>query len=296
MFKNRKMSALATSLVVILAVVAVFALRFLPLLGLVPEPQRQLAERGVTNNAMWEPVIRLIDGVAMVLVPSGCFQMGSTDEQLQSALETCDSYYGVFGCKEDFSNEQPVHKVCITQPYWIEQTAVTNWRYGLELSNMDKIPGFWAPNYPRGIITWEQAAVFCRERGARLPTEAEWEFAARGPDAVIYPFGDNYDIEKVTLQKISPAPVGRIAEGASWVGALDMSGGISEWVADWYGPYLAEPQTNPSGPEQGDMRISRGGNWFAHAAFFVRTTYREVLDPEHATSTVGFRCVREFAP
>ncbi len=75
-----------------------------------------------------------------------------------------------------------------------------------------------------------------------------------------------------------------------------MSGGISEWVADWYGPYPSSRQIDPDGPSEGEARIARGGSWFAHAAFFVRAAYREVLPPDTATSTVGFRCVRHDLP
>ena len=100
----------------------------------------------------------------------------------------------------------------------------------------------------------------------------------------------------MTLHKLNPVPVGRKPGGASWVGALDMSGGIAEWVADWYGPYSAYPITDPIGPPSGDLRITRGGDWFAHAAYFVRTTYREPHKPDFASSAVGFRCSVDYVP
>lgn len=283
-------------LVVLVTAGMLLGIRLIPKLLPVSEQQLHLAQQGVSENGAWEPVIRRIDGIDMVLVPSGCFMMGSTDEQLQEALESCNAYYGVFGCQEDFSNEQPTHQVCLTKPFWIDLTAVTNRQIRSYPGKVELLPGYNDASYPRGSVSWQEAKDICTWRGGRIPTEAEWEFAARGPDTWIYPFGDSYDIQKVTLRKISPARVGRKLEGASWVGALDMSGGISEWVADTYGAYPSEDQTDPHGVLDGEKRIARGGSWFAHAAYFVRTTYREVLSPDHATSTVGVRCVRDYVP
>ena len=269
---------------------------FLPGLLPVPEAQSALALGGVTQNANWEPVIRRIAGFNMALVPSGCFTMGSTDEQLEEALNSCNRYYGAFGCQQSFESEQPAHEVCLTKPFWIDVTAVTNRQYGSSSSLKSETSPYRGPNWPRESVTWQEAVDFCAQRGARLPTEAEWEYAARGPDALIYPFGNQYDIHKVTLYKLNPTDVGKKPEGASWVGTLDTSGGIAEYVSDWYGPYLSEPQTDPTGPASGELRIARGGSWFAHAAYFVRTSFREPLSPDFSTSVVGFRCVRDFAP
>jgi iron(II)-dependent oxidoreductase len=145
--------------------------------------------------------------------------------------------------------------------------------------------------WPRTGINKQQAAAFCNSIGGRLPTEAEWEFAARGPDNLLYPFGNEYDIEKATLRKISPPPLGQKPGGASWVGALDMSGGVSEWVQDWYGPFQVSGQQDPEGPEHGEYGLAKGGNWFAHASYLVRAAYRERLPAATANSTVGVRCV-----
>ena len=286
--KNKK---LWLSLLLFLLVVGlIFTLRALPKYLPLTEQEFQLAVKGVATNDEWKPIIRKHGGLDMVLVPAGCFMMGATDEQLEEALASCDTYYGVHGCQQSFEHEQPPHQVCLSEPYWIGLTAVTNRQYGTSGSSWN------TPSWPRETVNWQQAADFCQQRGARLPTEAEWEYAARGPDALIYPWGNEYDIHKATLRKISPAPVGKKPEGASWVGAMDMSGGIGEWVFDWYGKYPLEEETNPTGAPNGKLRIVRGGNWFAHASFFVRTTFRDPLDPEFSTSSVGFRCARDFSP
>jgi formylglycine-generating enzyme required for sulfatase activity len=261
----------------------------------VGERQRLLAVQGAAKNADWKPVIRRHGNLDMVLVPAGCFQMGATDDQLLEAIESCDKYYGVYGCQQSFEHEQPPRQVCFSEPYWIGLTTVTNRQYGP--SSRRSLDSYRrAPSWPRESVNWQQAADFCQQRGVRLPTEAEWEFAARGPDALIYPWGNEYDINKATLRKISPAPTGEKPEGASWVGALDMSGGVGEWVADWYGPYTSEDKIDPNGPISGELRIVRGGDWFAHASFFVRTTFRDPFDPEFSASSVGFRCASDYSP
>jgi formylglycine-generating enzyme required for sulfatase activity len=258
--------------------------------------QLDTARQGVARNRDWQPVLRRVNGYDMALVPAGCFVMGSSDAQLTEAETSCDDFYGVYGCKISFDNEQPAHRACISEPYWIDLTAVTNRQYGkstmLGLAFSANAQATW----PVESVTWQAAAEFCQRREARLPSEAEWEYAARGPDAMIYPFGDEFDLAKPTLRKISPAPVGEKPEGASWVGALDMSGGIGEWVQDWYGPYSGGDQSDPTGPASGEKRILRGGNWFAHAAFQVRSAFREPVDPGFATSVTGFRCVQDLRP
>jgi formylglycine-generating enzyme required for sulfatase activity len=282
-------------LLLVMATGLLASLWVIPKLIPLKEADRRRAVLGVTTNAAWKPIVRRLNGFDMVLVPAGCFQMGATDIQLQEALASCDTYYGVHGCQQSFDNEQPSHQVCISEPFWIGLTAVTNRQYGSS-SRQAKESSIRELTWPRESVNWQQAAEFCQKRGARLPTEAEWEYAARGPDALLYPWGNDYDIHKATLRKISPAPVGEKPDGASWIGALDMGGGIGEWVNDWYGAYSDDPQTDPSGPSNGEYRIVRGGDWFAHASFLVRTTFRDPKNPEFATSSVGFRCAGDFSP
>ena len=121
-----------------------------------------------------------------------------------------------------------------------------------------------------------------------------WEFAACGPNGLIYPWGDEFHPERLISGRLSPADVASVPAGVSWVGAFDMSGGVAEWVADWHAPYTEASTTNPQGPEDGQQRVLRGGSWFSFAAFFVRTSHRESASPGTANSTIGFRCARDL--
>lgn len=238
--------------------------------------------------------MRRIGGLDMTLVPAGCFTMGSTDTQLAEAQDSCDRFYGAGRCQHDFpASEQPAHEVCFLRPFWIGLTEVTNEEYGSS-SSTDEVAMYRGPVWPRETVTWKQASDYCASLGLRLPTEAEWEYAARGPDERIYPWGDGFDLDRLISGRLSPEDVGLLEQGASWVAALDMSGSIEEWVSVRFGPYVAEAQVDSSGPEQGSPRITRGGSWFSFAAFFLRSAYREPRDPEYASSVVGFRCARDF--
>jgi formylglycine-generating enzyme required for sulfatase activity len=231
----------AISAVLVLALIAVIPLvraRFLPDSPL-PESITKAARNGVARNGEWVPVIQALDGVEMALVPAGCFTMGSTDDQLVPAFESCDRYYGVYGCREDFADEQPAHEVCIGDPFWIDVREVSNRRYGSS-SSTNMISMYRGPEWPRETVAWDQAAAYCAGRGGRLPREAEWEFAARGPDNLIYPWGDAFTDQYMGRAMGSPSDVGSEADDVSWVGAVDLGGSVSEWVADWYGPYSAD--------------------------------------------------------
>jgi formylglycine-generating enzyme required for sulfatase activity len=182
-----------------------------------------------------------------------------------------------------------VHEVCV-DAFWIDVTEVTNAQYGEQ--------GFYSqPDQPYVGVSWFDAVAFCESRGGRLPTEAEWAFAGRGPESLVYPWGDEFDAESVLYtgnSNFGPARVGTRPGGASWVGALDMSGNVWEWVADWYADsYYADSKQNPLGPTFGTQRVFRGGSW-DNFDTDVRLAERFSHNPETATATtLGFRCVKD---
>jgi formylglycine-generating enzyme required for sulfatase activity len=225
----------------------------------------------VTRNADWEPVIQEFDGVPMALVPVGCFTMGSD--------------HGLAG------DEWPDHEQCFDEPFWIDVTEVTNAQYGSE-------GAFSGDNMPRETVGWGQAAAFCESRGGRLPTEREWEYAARGPDGLDYPWGSQLEPDYVVYHDNAggqPAEVGSRPEGASWVGALDMAGNVFEWTSSLYAPYPYDPDDGREDPSSGGQRVLRGGSWFNQPRrTTVRSDYR-VRDPaSRSDGAVGFRCVRDY--
>ncbi|TVR19435.1 MAG: hypothetical protein EA396_12540, partial [Anaerolineaceae bacterium] len=157
----------------------------------------------ITRNDDWTPVERDFDGITMVQVPAGCFMMGYDGE----------------------GGEQ-----CFDEPFWIDKYPVTNRQYGSS--------GFWSgDDLPRESVNWFDARDFCEARGGRLPTEAEWEYSARGPDGWIYPWGNEFFANNVVNSGGRTADVGSRPGGVSWVGALDMSGNVWEWTSSLFEPY-----------------------------------------------------------
>lgn len=180
-------------------------------------------------------------------------------------------------------------------------------------------------NHPINCVDWAQAREFCEAKGARLPTEAEWEFAARGPDGRIYPWGDDppsalllnaCGAECLAWQKthrdplnppkamyaeddgfVHTAPVGSFPKGRSRYGIEDVVGNVWEWVADWHADYPKEPGAalvDPKGPEQGTERVIRGGSWNGAERSWVRPTFRYSAAPEGRSHGWGFRCARSL--
>jgi formylglycine-generating enzyme required for sulfatase activity len=233
----------------------------------------------------------------MVFVPGGRFDMGGDETHPET---------------ED--DEVPRHPVALSS-FWIDRTEVTNAQLARCVA-----AGACTPPYPPALavhegyyedpeyaghpainVDWQHGQSYCTWAGGQLPTEAQWEYAARGPDERLYPWGDRPPDE--TLLNYAgivnnTAPVGLYADGASWVGALDMAGNVWEWTADWYRPYSPAPQVNPSGPDQGIGHVLRGGSWYDDAPFVrsvnryvVREAYAEYGKPRSYGFGVGFRCV-----
>ncbi|MBX3080596.1 MAG: SUMF1/EgtB/PvdO family nonheme iron enzyme [Anaerolineae bacterium] len=235
-----------------------------------------------TNAAAWTPITRTVDydgyKVEMAYVPAGTFMMG--DDNSNQA------------------DERPAHKVEIAQPFWVDRTEVTNEQFAKLGGKADQTSTFTDPRQPRETITWIEAEAFCREkRGGALPTEEQWEWIAGGPQELIYPWGENWDTDRLIWlagDRKSTANVGSKLTGASWVGALDMSGNVWEWTSTIYYKYdLPGEREDPTDTTK--ERVIRGGSWaygidVAQRTVF-RTANRNLRAPNIRQNDLGFRCV-----
>jgi formylglycine-generating enzyme required for sulfatase activity len=245
------------------------------------------------------------DGIPMQLVPVGCFRMGSTEEQIEYAMTLCEQEcLGGEQEREAYADETPTARVCFAEPFWIDVYEVTQnafARLGGQAANDSYFDG---DSRPRENITWYEAHDFCALRGARLPTEAEWEYAARGPDGLDYPWGDTYlAVYVVDGHNFDPhqqtAEVGSRRNGRSWVGAYDLSGNVAEWTSTlyWEYPYPTDDHgfVRDDGREEANStgaRVLRGGSWVNYWGVGVRAANRVHYVPDFTANYLGFRCAR----
>jgi formylglycine-generating enzyme required for sulfatase activity len=282
-----------------------------PALAVAPEPASPKA------GDAW---IRPADGMEMVYVPAGEFLMGSTEAERDGYLARClaDGFEESW-CWEWLGDETPQHTVYL-DAFWIDKTEVTNAQYQAcveagvcWLSRCGDDPNVNAPDQPAVCMSWEGAQAYADWVGARLPTEAEWEKAARGTEGRTYPWGDVFDPDKLNFcDKDCPrdwrdsnrddghawtAPVGSYRAGASPYGALDMAGNAWEWVADWYDRdyYARSAARNPQGPESGLDRGLRGGS-YSNVPWSVRCAYRFRSYETDVIGYYGFRLVLPAIP
>jgi formylglycine-generating enzyme required for sulfatase activity len=243
--------------------------------------------------------VALIEGVdkydVMVLIPAGKFIMGSDPEDEKRGV--------IVGL-----NELPQRRVMLNA-YYIDMYEVTNDRYQRFIdATENKVPfdykdgkypegeGYW----PVSHLDWFDAKAYCEWTGKRLPTEAEWEKAARGTDGRIYPWGDEFDAKKLNTnewnkRKIERVDVGSFPEGASPYGLEDMGGNVWEWTENWYEPY-------PGGGDKKDwaslgttFKVIRGGAWNGSGYDLARTNGRFPYRPEKSYHCfIGVRCVKDI--
>lgn len=235
--------------------------------------------------------VREIDGMVQAYVPAGEFVMGAEANT-----------------RRDFSNKSPAHRVYL-DAFWMDQTEVTNAMYArcvqagkckFSVEEAATEIHFDDPDYvdhPVVYVRWEWAQAYCQWAGGRLPSEAEWEKAARGTDERKYPWGN----EPPSARRLNfndlvgdTTPVGSYPLGASPYGILDLAGNVREWVADWFSAqyYQNSILENPLGPAKGQLKVLRGGSFKDGYAGVLATT-RFSHDPGSPGVNRGFRCVSE---
>ena len=225
------------------------------------------------------------DGAVMMFVPAGEFPMGSEDGS---------------------ADEQPVHPVFL-DAYWIDKTEITNSQYALCVADSictlptdpTRFYDTLYSNHPVVFLEWKDAVAYCQWAGRRLPTEAEWEKAARGTDGRTYPWGEESDCSRANFWDCpefeSTSPVGYYGEkGISPYGLYDMAGNVWEWVWDWYDAdyYQESPASDPTGPTSGIYHVWRGGSWNCNQTS-ARSAGRGNYNPDYWRDLIGFRCAMD---
>jgi len=274
--------------------------------------------------------VRRVDGMTMVKVQGGSFEMGSSDREVGAAFELCQADYDACD-RGRFEVEEPAHSVEVSS-FWLDRTEVTNAQYAAFLNDQgNKMEGgvTWLgldgdcpalieqagdgyrpkagfADHPVVCVSWYGALAYAEWVGGRLPTEAEWEYAARGASRAVFPWGETFDGTRLNFCDVNcaydhrhtgyddgykgTAPVGRYPSGASWADVLDLSGNVWEWTQTLYKEYPYDPSGEREDPRGAGDRVLRGGS-FSNIASNVRGAYRVGFPPETRIDRVGFRVV-----
>jgi formylglycine-generating enzyme required for sulfatase activity len=211
-----------------------------------------------------QTVVNPTDDLTYVWIPPGTFTMGCSPSDSECARD-----------------EEPTIQVTIGTGFWMGQTPVTQEAYQRVTG---KSPGYFkGAKFPADSVSWDEAQSYCQATGMRLPTEAEWEYAARAGTTVSR-YGDLDQIAWYGVNSSDKTHEVMQKQPNAW-NLYDMLGNVWEWTADWYGAYTAAAQ----GPVSGKIRVLRGGSW-GNGPSFVRVSVRSGNEPENRSNVVGFRC------
>ncbi|MBX3086213.1 MAG: SUMF1/EgtB/PvdO family nonheme iron enzyme [Anaerolineae bacterium] len=271
-------------------------------------------------------------GTELVSISSGTFKMGTDLQETQRAVQECLERDSGADCRIEYTQDSlPQHEVTISSFYmdiyevstkqyvaFLNSLGPNSHRTGCDgmlcIFTLDEQQSSYIKfdgttyvmantsysNYPITFVTWYGANSYCHALGRRLPTEAEWEYAARGVEGRIYPWGNTWDPTKALTdrpqKKMGPVEVNAFTNGATPEGVLNMAGNVAEWVADWYGEsyyqQVGAASINPLGPTNGSHKVIRGGS-FANLPFFARSVHRMDRSPDEGAYDIGFRCVTD---
>ncbi|RYZ02764.1 MAG: protein kinase [Myxococcales bacterium] len=263
----------------------------------------------------------------MVLIPAGQFFMGSDSKDANPNQKPSHNVSLGGFCMDLYEVTAKQYRECSDVGKCRRATPEVEWE---KITPADKkvysglctISSSEKSDHPINCIDWEMASTYCQNNDRRLPTEAEWEYATRGPDGRVYPWGDEAPTaqhlnacgteclawakeNKVSQQFpgalyeaddgfATTAPVGKFPAGRSRFGPYDVVGNVWEWVADWQGPYQAGNQKDPAGPDSGEKRVIRGGSWNGSYPEWLHPSFRFAADPKFRSHGVGFRCARSL--
>lgn len=296
-----------------------------PSKGETEPPAAAAALPSAAPSARPEPAPSCPEG--MVLIPAGQFFMGSDAKDAPANQKPSHNVtLGAF-CMDLHEVTAQKYRQCTEVGKCRRATAEVEWE---KITPNDKkvysalctIADPEKAEHPMNCVSWEMASTYCKNNDARLPTEAEWEYATRGPDGRIYPWGDEAPTAQhlnacgteclawAAANKVSQqfpgalyqaddgfattAPVGQFPAGRSRFGPFDVVGNVWEWVADYEAAYTADDQKNPTGPETGKKRVIRGGAWNGSFPEWLHPSFRYAQDPKSQSHGVGFRCAKSL--